>query len=74
MQNYYQCGKGRDLGFNTILNFTSKIRAGMAEQRYLVFIFVNRLPTVLVSSFMHIFGFHINNVLIILSIHFIPDT
>ena len=29
---YYQCGKGRDLGFSTILGFASKIGAGMAEQ------------------------------------------
>ena len=29
---YYQCGKGRDLGFGSILNFTTKIGAGMGEQ------------------------------------------
>src|SRR6188768_4448462 len=29
---YYQCGKGRDLGFGTILNFTTKIGTGMGEQ------------------------------------------
>lgn len=30
--DYYQCGKGRDLGFGSILNFTTKIGAGMGEQ------------------------------------------
>lgn len=29
---YYQCGKGRDLGFGTILNFQTKIGTGMGEQ------------------------------------------
>ncbi|GMF82008.1 unnamed protein product [[Candida] boidinii] len=29
---YFQCGKGRDLGFGSILNFTTKIGAGMGEQ------------------------------------------
>ncbi|KAI4751281.1 1,3-beta-glucan synthase component GLS1, partial [Aureobasidium sp. EXF-3400] len=29
---YYQCGKGRDLGFGSILNFTTKIGTGMGEQ------------------------------------------
>lgn len=29
---YYQCGKGRDLGFGTILNFTTKLGNGMGEQ------------------------------------------
>ena len=28
---YYQCGKGRDLGFGTILNFQTKIGMGMGE-------------------------------------------
>ena len=28
---YYQCGKGRDLGFGTILNFQTKIGTGMGE-------------------------------------------
>lgn len=30
--NYSQCGKGRDLGFGTILNFQTKIGTGMGEQ------------------------------------------
>jgi len=29
---YYQCGKGRNLGFGTILNFQMKIGTGMGEQ------------------------------------------
>src|SRR5258705_515703 len=29
---YYQCGKGRDLGFGTILNFQTKLGTGMGEQ------------------------------------------
>jgi 1,3-beta-glucan synthase len=29
---YLQCGKGRDLGFSSILKFTAKIGAGMGEQ------------------------------------------
>ncbi|RKP27682.1 putative 1,3-beta-D-glucan synthase subunit [Syncephalis pseudoplumigaleata] len=29
---YFQCGKGRDLGFCSVLNFNTKIGTGMAEQ------------------------------------------
>jgi len=29
---YYQCGKGHDLGFRMILNFQMKIGTGMGEQ------------------------------------------
>ena len=29
---YYQYGKGHDLGFGTILNFTTKVGTGMGEQ------------------------------------------
>jgi 1,3-beta-glucan synthase len=29
---YYRCGKGRDLGFRTILSFQTKISTGMGEQ------------------------------------------
>lgn len=29
---YYQCRKGRDLGFGTILNFQTKLGTGMGEQ------------------------------------------
>ena len=68
---YYQCGKGRDLGFGSILNFTTKIGTGMAEQ------FLSReyyylgtqLPLDRFLSFFYAHaGFHINNVFIILSV------
>ncbi|KAH9981305.1 1-3-beta-glucan synthase [Lactifluus volemus] len=55
---YYQCGKGRDLGFGTILNFQTKIGTGMGEQmlnRFLTFYYGHP-------------GFHINNILVISSI------
>ena len=32
LTEYYQCGKGRDLGFGTILNFQTKLGTGMGEQ------------------------------------------
>lgn len=69
--DYYQCGKGRDLGFDTILNFTSKIGAGMAEQTLSreQYFFGTQLPTDRLLSFYYAHpGFHINNVFIILSI------
>jgi 1,3-beta-glucan synthase len=63
---YFQCGKGRDLGFASILGFVSKIGGGMGEQmlsrehfylgcllpwdRFLTFYFAHP-------------GFHLNNVL-----------
>ncbi|KAF3942106.1 hypothetical protein ABW19_dt0205026 [Dactylella cylindrospora] len=68
---YYQCGKGRDLGFGSILNFTTKIGTGMGEQ------FLSReyyylgtqLPLDRFLSFYYAHpGFHINNLFIILSV------
>lgn len=68
---YYQCGKGRDLGFGSILNFTTKIGTGMGEQ------FLSReyyylgtqLPLDRFLSFYYAHaGFHINNIFIILSV------
>jgi 1,3-beta-glucan synthase len=68
---YYQCGKGRDLGFGSILNFTTKIGTGMGEQ------FLSReyyylgtqLPLDRFLSFFYAHaGFHINNIFIILSV------
>ncbi|KAH7349385.1 1,3-beta-glucan synthase component [Plectosphaerella cucumerina] len=68
---YYQCGKGRDLGFGSILNFTTKIGTGMGEQ------FLSReyyylgtqLPLDRFLSFYYAHaGFHINNMFIMLSI------
>lgn len=70
--DYYQCGKGRDMGFNTVLNFISKIGTGMAEQILSreQFYFGTFLPTDRLLSFYYAHaGFHINNVLIMLSIH-----
>ena len=68
---YYQCGKGRDLGFGSILNFTTKIGTGMGEQ------FLSReyyylgtqLPLDRFLSFYYAHpGFHINNTFIMLSV------
>lgn len=68
--DYYQCGKGRDLGFNTILNFTIKIGAGMGEQilsREHYYLGTN-LPLDRFLSFYYAHaGFHINNLFISLS-------
>lgn len=69
--DYYQCGKGRDLGFGTILNFTTKIGAGMGEQilsrehYYLG----TQLPIDRFLSFYYAHpGFHLNNLFIMLSV------
>lgn len=68
---YIQCGKGRDLGFGSILNFTTKIGTGMGEQ------FLSReyyylgtqLPLDRFLSFYYAHpGFHINNMFIMLSV------
>lgn len=68
--DYYQCGKGRDLGFGTILNFTIKIGAGMGEQilsREHYYLGIS-LPIDQFLSFYYAHaGFHINNLLISLS-------
>lgn len=70
--DYYQCGKGRDLGFATILNFSTKIGAGMGEQTLSreVFYLGTRL---LIDRFLSFYyahgGFHLNNVFIILSLN-----
>ncbi|OBA25591.1 hypothetical protein HANVADRAFT_53816 [Hanseniaspora valbyensis NRRL Y-1626] len=68
---YIQCGKGRDLGFGSILNFTTKIGAGMGEQflsrEY--FYLGTQLPLDRFLSFYYAHpGFHLNNTLIIASI------
>ena len=65
---YYQCGKGRDLVFGTILNFQTKIGTwnGRADECYYV---GTQLP---IDRFLTFYyghpGFHINNMLIILAI------
>lgn len=68
--DYYQCGKGRDLGFGSILNFTTKIGAGMGEQLLSreYYYLGTQLPLDKFLSFYYAHaGFHINNLLIILS-------
>lgn len=70
---YMQCGKGRDLGFGSILNFTTKIGAGMGEQMLSreYFYLGTRLPIDRFLSFYYAHpGFHINNMLIIVSLQF----
>ncbi|ODV98397.1 hypothetical protein PACTADRAFT_36871 [Pachysolen tannophilus NRRL Y-2460] len=68
---YMQCGKGRDLGFGSILNFTTKIGAGMGEQMLSreYFYLGTQLPVDRFLSFYYAHpGFHLNNVFILLSI------
>lgn len=68
---YYQCGKGRDMGFGSILNFTTKIGAGMGEQMLSreYYYLSTQLP---LDRFLSFYfghpGFHINNLLIQLSL------
>ncbi|ODQ77692.1 glycosyltransferase family 48 protein [Babjeviella inositovora NRRL Y-12698] len=69
--DYFQCGKGRDLGFGSILNFTSKIGAGMGEQMLSreYYYMGTQLPLHRFLSFYYAHpGFHVNNLLIILSV------
>ncbi|KAL8742726.1 MAG: hypothetical protein Q9190_004837 [Brigantiaea leucoxantha] len=68
---YYQCGKGRDLGFGSILNFTTKIGTGMGEQMLSreYYYLGTQLPLDRFLSFYYAHpGFHLNNVFIILSV------
>ncbi|KAJ7507394.1 1,3-beta-glucan synthase [Mycena galericulata] len=68
---YYQCGKGRDLGFGTILNFQTKIGTGMGEQMLSreYYYLGTQLP---IDRFLTFYyghpGFHINNMLVITSV------
>ena len=68
---YYQCGKGRDLGFGTILNFQTKIGTGMGEQMLSreYYYLGTQLP---IDRFLTFYyghpGFHINNILVIYSV------
>ncbi|KAF7728693.1 1,3-beta-D-glucan synthase [Apophysomyces ossiformis] len=68
---YFQCGKGRDLGFQSILNFTTKIGTGMGEQilsREYYYI-GTQLPLDRFLTFYYAHpGFHINNIFIMLSV------
>ncbi|KAH3898998.1 putative 1,3-beta-D-glucan synthase SCDLUD_004419 [Saccharomycodes ludwigii] len=69
--DYYQCGKGRDLGFCQILNFTTKIGAGMGEQllsREYYYI-GTQMPIDRFLSFFYAHpGFHLNNLFITMSV------
>ncbi|KZT28283.1 glycosyltransferase family 48 protein [Neolentinus lepideus HHB14362 ss-1] len=68
---YYQCGKGRDLGFGTILNFQTKIGTGMGEQMLSreYYYLGTQLPMDRFLTFYYGHpGFHINNMLVILSV------
>jgi 1,3-beta-glucan synthase len=68
---YYQCGKGRDLGFGSVLNFTTKIGTGMGEQMLSreYYYLGTQLPLDRFLSFFYAHpGFHINNMFIMLSV------
>ncbi|KAF3047491.1 1,3-beta-D-glucan synthase [Didymella heteroderae] len=68
---YYQCGKGRDLGFGSVLNFTTKIGTGMGEQMLSreYYYMGTQLPLDRFLSFYYAHpGFHINNMFIMLSV------
>ncbi|CCK69000.1 1,3-beta-D-glucan synthase KNAG_0B05680 [Huiozyma naganishii CBS 8797] len=68
---YYQCGKGRDLGFGTILNFTTKIGAGMGEQMLSreYYYLGTQLPIDRFLTFYYAHpGFHLNNFFIQMSL------
>ncbi|KAG8744009.1 1,3-beta-D-glucan synthase [Ceratobasidium sp. 414] len=69
---YYQCGKGRDLGFGTVLNFQTKLGNGMGEQMLSreYYYLGTQLP---IDRFLTFYyghaGFQVNNILVIFSIH-----
>jgi 1,3-beta-glucan synthase len=68
---YYQCGKGRDLGFGSILNFTTKIGTGMGEQMLSreYYYLGTQLPLDRFLSFYYAHpGFHLNNIFIMMSV------
>ncbi|KAL2367745.1 hypothetical protein RJ035_007300 [Blastomyces gilchristii] len=68
---YYQCGKGRDLGFGSVLNFTTKIGTGMGEQMLSreYYYLGTQLPLDRFLSFYYAHpGFHINNLFIMFSV------
>lgn len=68
---YYQCGKGRDLGFGSILNFTTKIGTGMGEQMLAreYYYLGTQLPIDRFLSFYYAHpGFHLNNIFIMFSV------
>jgi len=69
--DYFQCGKGRDLGFGSILNFTTKIGGGMGEQmlsREYFYIGTQMSLDRFLSFYYAHPGFHLNNLFIMLSL------
>ncbi|KAF7550323.1 hypothetical protein G7Z17_g5807 [Cylindrodendrum hubeiense] len=74
---YYQCGKGRDLGFGSILNFITKIGTGMGEQMLSreYYYLGTQLPLDRFLSFFYAHpGFHLNNIFIMLSVQLLMVT
>lgn len=68
---YLQCGKGRDLGFCSILNFTTKIGAGMGEQLLSreYYYLGTQLPLDRFLTFYYAHpGFHMNNIMVIFAV------
>lgn len=68
---YLQCGKGRDLGFCSILNFTTKIGTGMGEQMLSreYYYLGTQLPIDRFLTFYYAHpGFHLNNIMIIFAV------
>ncbi|KAI9499623.1 1,3-beta-glucan synthase component FKS1 [Zychaea mexicana] len=68
---YFQCGKGRDLGFGSILNFVTKIGTGMGEQMLSreYYYIGTQLPLDRFLTFYYAHpGFHVNNIFIMLSV------
>ena len=74
---YYQCGKGRDLGFGTILNFQTKKGCGMGEQilsrEYYHLGMKLPIDRLLTFYYGHP-GFYINNVLVIMCLQVLTIT
>jgi 1,3-beta-glucan synthase len=68
---YYQCDKGRNLRFGTILNFRTKLGSGMGEQMLSreYYYMGTQLPIDCFLTFYYRHpGFHISNILVILSV------
>ncbi|KAJ1963021.1 1,3-beta-D-glucan synthase [Dipsacomyces acuminosporus] len=68
---YFQCGKGRDLGFCSTLNFITKIGTGMGEQMLSreYYWLGTQLPLDRFLTFFYAHpGFHINNIMIMSSV------
>ncbi|KAI8137849.1 1,3-beta-glucan synthase component-domain-containing protein [Fennellomyces sp. T-0311] len=68
---YFQCGKGRDLGFGSIINFVTKIGTGMGEQMLSreYYYIGTQLPLDRFLTFYYAHpGFHVNNIFIMLSV------